>query len=80
MAPEILKSQEYDASLDIWCLGIITYELLFLRSPFEFLPNEPRMRILDKISSVEINYEVDNIKISESAKDFLCKVKFFQLL
>lgn len=55
----------------------MTYELLFCRSPFEFLPNEPRTEILEKISAVKIDFEDENIKISENAKDFLCKVSFF---
>jgi len=33
--PEVLERKSYDASVDIWCIGILTYELLTGRVPFE---------------------------------------------
>jgi len=33
--PEILERKNYDASVDIWCIGVLTYELLTGRVPFE---------------------------------------------
>ncbi|KAG8348384.1 Protein tyrosine kinase Protein kinase domain [Trypanosoma vivax] len=32
--PEIIRRQAYDASIDLWCLGIFCYELLVGRTPF----------------------------------------------
>ena len=34
MAPEILKEQEYDHSVDWWALGIMTYEMIFGFTPY----------------------------------------------
>jgi serine/threonine protein kinase len=34
MAPEMLKNEPHDYSLDIWCLGILLYELLHGHAPF----------------------------------------------
>jgi len=34
MAPEILKGEEYDHSVDIWSLGIVAYEMLTGKVPF----------------------------------------------
>ena len=34
MAPEMIKNQPHDHSLDIWCLGILLYELLHGYAPF----------------------------------------------
>ena len=34
MAPEILNSQSYDLSVDIWSLGILLYEIFHLKTPF----------------------------------------------
>ena len=33
-SPEILNSQNYDFQVDIWCIGILTYELLTGKAPF----------------------------------------------
>lgn len=33
MAPEILRRQSYDASVDLWSTGVILYECLFGRPP-----------------------------------------------
>ena len=75
LAPEILNSEGYDENLDIWCLGIITYELLFARSPFEISYEEPRENVLDRIINLEFNFEDSEISISENAKDFIKNVK-----
>ena len=37
MAPEIIKEEYYDKSIDIWSLGILLYELLLGYSPFRVL-------------------------------------------
>lgn len=74
MAPEILKSEEYNETLDIWCLGIITYELLFARSPFEKLAKDNGEKMLDRIVSMNFTFDHSDIIISENAKDFISKV------
>jgi len=33
MAPEILRRQSYDASVDLWSTGVILYECLFGKPP-----------------------------------------------
>ena len=35
MAPEIVGSEKYDCSVDVWSLGILLYELLMGHSPFK---------------------------------------------
>jgi serine/threonine protein kinase len=35
MAPEIFDKKPYDKSVDIWCLGVLLYEMLHGRSPFK---------------------------------------------
>ena len=77
LAPEILNSEGYDESLDLWCLGIITFELLFAKSPFESLHNEGPEAVLDRISIVDFQFiDDENVKISEFAQDFIKKVFF----
>ena len=34
MAPEVLNGQQYNKSVDWWAIGIMLYELLFGRNPF----------------------------------------------
>ena len=34
MAPEIVKNQGYDFSIDVWSLGVLLYELIHYHSPF----------------------------------------------
>jgi serine/threonine protein kinase/ActR/RegA family two-component response regulator len=35
MAPEVFNYQKYDAKVDIWAAGIVIYELIKLKRPFE---------------------------------------------
>jgi serine/threonine-protein kinase ULK2 len=35
MAPELIKRQTYTEKIDVWSLGVITYQLLSGRTPFE---------------------------------------------
>ena len=34
MAPEIIKKQQYDETIDVWSLGVLLYELVHSYSPF----------------------------------------------
>ena len=35
MAPELIKHQKYNEKVDVWSLGIITYQLLSGKTPFD---------------------------------------------
>jgi len=35
LAPELIMHDNYDESVDIWAIGILTYELLTNSSPFK---------------------------------------------
>ena len=35
LSPEIVKGQKYDASTDIWSLGVTLYEMCALKRPFD---------------------------------------------
>jgi aurora kinase len=34
-SPEIILRKKYDTTIDLWCIGILTYELFVGRAPFE---------------------------------------------
>jgi len=35
MPPEVCNNFPYDAKADVWAMGVIVYELITLRKPFE---------------------------------------------
>lgn len=35
MAPEMLQNQPHNHTLDVWCLGILLFELVHGKSPFQ---------------------------------------------
>lgn len=35
MTPEMLEDRPHDYSLDLWCLGVLLYELLHGTAPFQ---------------------------------------------
>ena len=34
VSPEMIENKKYNNSVDVWSLGVLTYELIFGRSPF----------------------------------------------
>lgn len=41
IAPEMLRGEDYDFSVDWWALGVLMYEMMAGRSPFEPLNDNP---------------------------------------
>lgn len=41
LAPEMLNNQGHDEKIDIWCIGILLYELLTGQTPFNS-PTKPK--------------------------------------
>ena len=46
MAPEVAMGKSYDSKADVWAIGVILYELVTLRKPFE---SESIRGVLDQI-------------------------------
>ena len=44
--PEMVKEEAYDSKVDIWCIGVLTYEVLFGRAPFEIRTPQDFYKIL----------------------------------
>lgn len=69
MAPELVNKERYSEKVDVWSLGIITYQLLSGKTPFD---GKNLKRIQTNIVNKEVtfnNKEWQNI--SENAKNFI---------
>jgi aurora kinase len=47
ISPELLKGQQYDEKIDVWAIGILTYELLVGEIPFEIECEEELVKIVN---------------------------------
>jgi len=48
MAPEVLKGEIYTIKADVWSLGIVYFQMLFGRCPFESKSIAMLIKLLDK--------------------------------
>lgn len=44
-SPEILNQEEQNDRLDVWCVGVVLYELVFLEQPFNGNDIQRRIRV-----------------------------------
>lgn len=63
----MLQCDLYDSKVDVWSIGVLTYELLFARIPFEIKCIED----LSKIISEDIAFE--GRPISNEAKEYILR-------
>lgn len=68
LPPEMVQHEIYDKSVDLWCLGVLTYELLVGTPPFEM---ESMEETYDRI--VKVHYNPPDF-LSASARDFIDKL------
>ena len=50
-----MEKKDYDLSVDIWCLGILTYELLIGKVPYE---GDKHTVVMSKINNVNLFYNI----------------------
>lgn len=65
LPPEMVQHKVYDKNVDLWCLGVLTFEFLVGHPPFETETSEETYRRI-----VEVRYQVPNT-VSSLAEDFI---------
>jgi len=61
-----VKCEPYDRKIDIWSLGVMTFEFIYGCSPFDIQSSED----LHKVVENEIEFPQDG-RISDQCKDFI---------
>ena len=74
LAPEIIEEKEYDEAVDVWCLGILMYEMLYGFPPFH---SKKKEETFEKIRNQKLIFHDDVRSLSSEAKDLLQKVIFY---
>ncbi len=75
LAPEIVEEKEYDEAVDVWCLGILMYEMLYGFPPFH---SKKKEETFEKIRTQQLVFHDEIKAISDDAKDLLTKVKILR--
>ena len=65
LSPEMVNHQEYDHSIDLWSLGILTFELLVGKPPFE---EQSQKDTCIRINNVDLQYPKH---VSKKARRFM---------
>ncbi|KAM8756898.1 aurora kinase A [Acanthopagrus schlegelii] len=70
LPPEMIEGKTHDEKVDLWSLGVLCYEFLVGKPPFESKTHEDTYR---RISRVEYTYPAQ-FNISAGAKDLIAKL------
>jgi len=65
----MIRKELYDQSADIWSIGILTYELIVGKIPFNIWSEYDLQQIVDK----EITFPTDYVDMSLDSIDFIKK-------
>ncbi|XP_012732071.2 aurora kinase A-B [Fundulus heteroclitus] len=70
LPPEMIEGKTHDEKVDLWSLGVLCYEFLIGKPPFEAKTHDETYR---RISRVEYSYPPE-VDISAGAKDLVAKL------
>jgi len=68
LPPEMIEGKEHDQQVDVWSLGVLTYEFLVGSPPFEAKGHSETYK---RISKVDLRFPT---YLSKEAKDFISKL------
>lgn len=71
LCPEIIKHEKYGHEIDIYCLGVVLYELYFFKSPFY---DPDTSELYHNIQEGVVIFEDEIRVISDSAKSLICSL------
>lgn len=72
VAPELIYQEPYDEKIDIWAVGILTYELLTGSAPFT---GQNEKDTYSKITNLELQQnDIYENNTSNEVKDFITKI------
>lgn len=72
MAPEILKREKYNEKCDIWSLGIILYQMIFGKAPFDPQRGASVSDLIALIDRQKISFE--GAEITPELKDLITRM------
>lgn len=67
LPPEVLKEGKYNASAEIWSLGVIYYEMLFGKRPW---PGKTKEELITNMTSNDLVFPTEP-KVSDTSIDFI---------
>lgn len=68
LPPEMVEGQQYNNSVDQWCLGVLCYEFLVGSPPFE---SESSESTYDRIKRIQVKYPTF---VPQGAKDLISRL------
>jgi aurora kinase len=70
LPPEMVSHSPHDRSVDLWCLGVLTFEFLYGHPPFEA---SDQAATYQRISKVDLKFPTRPV-VSDDAKDLIVRL------